>query len=144
MVLREKLRKINMTETEKVSSYLTRITQVREEIGVVGDVISDGEMVRNSLNVFSERWNTFVKGVVSRDNSPNWETLWDDCIQEETREEALCSRQSKGEDNKENVPLLAKKKENKSLRGEKSSHGRKKDMSKVRCFACHELRHYAD
>jgi hypothetical protein len=75
-----------------VSSYITRITQVHDELGVVGEVISDGEMVRTALNGFSEKWNTFVKGVVSRENCPNWERLWDDFIHEETREEALCSR----------------------------------------------------
>jgi hypothetical protein len=93
MVLREKLRNIKMTEIEKVSSYLTRITQVRYEIGTVGEVILDGEMVRTSLNGFLKKWNTFVEGVVSRENCPNWERLWDDFIQEETREEALCRRQ---------------------------------------------------
>jgi hypothetical protein len=143
MVLREKLRNMKMTETEKVSSYLTRITQVHDELGTVGEVITDGELVRTTLNGFSEKWNTFVKGVVSREHSPNWERLWDDFIQEEIREEALCSRQSKGEENEENVALFAKKKDKKAMGGEKSSHGGKKDMSKVRCYACHELGHYA-
>ena len=143
MVLREKLRNIKMTKTEKVSSYLTRITQVCDELGAVGEVISDGELVRAALNGFSEMWNTFVKGVVSKENRPNWERLWDDFIQEETREEALCSRQLKGEENEENVALLAKKKDKKAIGGEKSSHGEKKDMNKVRCFACHKLGHYA-
>jgi hypothetical protein len=70
-VLRKKLRNIKMSETEKVSSYLTRITKVRDELGTIGEVISDGEMVRTALNGFSEKWNTFVEGVVSRENSPN-------------------------------------------------------------------------
>jgi hypothetical protein len=80
MVLREKLRNIKMTETEKVSSYLTRITQVHDELGVVGEVITDGELVRTTLNGFSEKWNTFVKGVVSKENRPKWERLWDEFI----------------------------------------------------------------
>jgi hypothetical protein len=100
-------------------------------------------MVMTALNGFSEKWNTFVKSVVSKKNSPNWERLWDDFIQEETREEALCSRQSKGEENEEKVSLLEKKKDKKALRGENSSHGRKNDVSEVRCFECHELGNYA-
>ena len=70
IVLREKLRNIKMIDTEKVSSYLTRITQVRDELGTVGEVRTDGELVRTALNGFSEKWNTFVKGVVSRENRP--------------------------------------------------------------------------
>ena len=65
MVLREKLRDIRMTENEKVSSCLTRITKVKDELNVVGEAITDGELVRTALNGFSEKWNTFVKGVVS-------------------------------------------------------------------------------
>jgi hypothetical protein len=71
MVLREKLRNIKMIEIEKVSSYLTRITQVRDELGTVGEVIWDGELIRIALNGFSKKWNTFVKGGVSRENCPN-------------------------------------------------------------------------
>ena len=68
MVLREKLRDIRMTENEKVASYLTRITKVRDELSVVGEAVTDGELVRNFINGFSEKWNTFVKGVVSQEN----------------------------------------------------------------------------
>jgi len=39
MVLREKLRNVNMTKTKKVSSYITKITQVRDELGVIGELI---------------------------------------------------------------------------------------------------------
>ena len=39
MVLREKLRNTNMTETENVSLYITKITQVHDELGVIGEVI---------------------------------------------------------------------------------------------------------
>ena len=102
-----------------MSSYLTRITQVRDELSTVGEAISDGELVRTALNGFLEKWDTFVKGVVSREKHPNWERLGDDFIQKETREEALHSRQSKGEENEENVALLAKKGK-KATGGEKS------------------------
>ena len=68
MVLREKLRDIRMTENEKVASYLTRITKVRDELSVVGEAVTDGELVRTALNGFSEKWNNFVKCVVSQEN----------------------------------------------------------------------------
>ena len=55
-----------MTENEKVSSYLTRITKVKDELSVVGKAVTDGELMRTALNGFSEKWNTFVKCVVSR------------------------------------------------------------------------------
>jgi hypothetical protein len=90
-----------------------------------------------------QRSGTPLLNVLSPGNCPNWERLWDDFIQEETCDEALCSRQSKGEENEENVALLAKKKNMKAIGGEKLSHGEKRDMKKVRCFACPKLRYYA-
>ena len=48
-------------------SYLTRLTQIRDELGVVGSKTKDGELVRIALNGFSKPWDTFVKGVVARE-----------------------------------------------------------------------------
>jgi hypothetical protein len=50
MVLREKLKGIKMTKAENVTTYLTKITQVWDELGVVGEVVADSELVRTALN----------------------------------------------------------------------------------------------
>ena len=42
-----------MTKTDNASSYLTRISQVRDELGAAGEKVDDVEMVRVSLNGFS-------------------------------------------------------------------------------------------
>jgi hypothetical protein len=74
-----------------------------------------------------------VKGVVAREHLPDWQRLWDDFSQEETQEEALQGSQAKGDEDEDNVSLHAKK-----CRGDG-----KKNMSKVKCFACHKIGHYA-
>lgn len=73
--------------------------------------------------------------------------MWDDFTQEETREKALHGKQVKGERD-ENIAFsghVRKGKEaaklNKGERG--SSQDGKKDMSKVKCFACYKPEHYA-
>lgn len=71
IVLREKLRNMKMMEIETMTLYLTRITQVRDEISAIGEAIIDGELVRTTLNGFLEKWDTFVKGAASRENRPN-------------------------------------------------------------------------
>jgi hypothetical protein len=50
MVLREKPKSIRMTKAENVVTYLTKMTQVRDELGVVGEAIVDNELVRTTLN----------------------------------------------------------------------------------------------
>jgi hypothetical protein len=89
MVLREKLRSTKMSKTGIVALYLTKISQVRDEIMVVGEIVKDDKPVRTTLYGFSEKWASFVKGVVAREHLHDWQSLWDDFSQDETREEAL-------------------------------------------------------
>ena len=81
---------------------------------------------------------------MARENLPKWERLWDDFVQEETRRRYVHGSSSTGND-EENVALAAnnKKKFKKGLKGGNKSKGEgKKDMSKVKCFACHKFGHY--
>jgi DNA gyrase/topoisomerase IV subunit A len=80
MVLREKLKSIKMTKAENVITYLTRLTQVRDELGVVGEAIVDSELVRTALNKVSKQWVVFVEGIIAREKLPNWKRLWDDFV----------------------------------------------------------------
>jgi hypothetical protein len=145
MVLREKLKSIKMTKVENVVTYLTRLTQVRDELGVVGEAIVESELVRTKLNGVSKQWVVFVEGIVAREKLPNWECLWDDFVQEETWRGYVHGNISTGHD-EENVALAPKnkKKFRKGPKGGNKPKGEgKKDMSKVNFFACHKFGHYA-
>jgi hypothetical protein len=70
---------------------------------------------------------------VAREKLSDWERLWDDFTQEELRLDATQASQPKSKE-EENVALHAKK---------GGGVGGSRDMSKVRCFACHKIGHYA-
>jgi hypothetical protein len=76
---------------------------------------------------------------------PPFDRLWIDCIQEEARIDSKNGKQKSIDD--ENLALDAharKGRRNGSPRREASIEQRKKkDLSKVKCFACHMLAHYA-
>jgi hypothetical protein len=122
-----------MGKKESVSSHLTQVAQAKDELAVVGEVITDSELVRIALNGFTKEWEVFVKCVVGREHLPNWSRLWDDFTQEEIRERSQSSEQ-KTDRVDENVVLTAKRKK-------KGSSGR--DLSKVRCYCCNQLGHLA-
>ena len=61
MVLQERMRNTKMAKGEGVVPYLTRLTQIRDELGVVGSKTDDEELVRIAHNGFSKPWDTFVK-----------------------------------------------------------------------------------
>jgi hypothetical protein len=54
MALKAKLHDTKMGKEESVSSYLTRVAQVKDELAAVGEVISDSELVRIALNGFTK------------------------------------------------------------------------------------------
>jgi hypothetical protein len=145
MILRKKLKSIKMTKAKNVVTYLTRMIQVRDELGAMGEAIADSELVRTALNGVSKQSVVFVEGIVARKNLPKWERLWDDFVREETRRGYVHGSSSIGHD-EENVALVAnsKKRFKKGPKGGNKPKGEgKKDMSKVKCFACHKFGHYA-
>jgi hypothetical protein len=54
MALKAKLHDTNMGKEENVSSYLTWVARVKYELVVVGEVITDSELVRIALNGFTK------------------------------------------------------------------------------------------
>ena len=73
MVLREKLKSVHMSKGESMESYLSRITQVRDELPAIGEVISGSEMVHITLNGVSQQWTVFVQTIIGRENIPIWD-----------------------------------------------------------------------
>ena len=69
-----------MARGESVRTYLTRVLQVRDELVVVGETVDNAELIQVALNGFSKSWETFVSGIVVRENMPSWERLWDDFV----------------------------------------------------------------
>ena len=80
MALQERMRSTKMAKGEGVVPYLTRLTQIRDELGAVGSKTEGEELVCIALNGFSKPWNTFVKGIVAREKLPDWQRLWDDFL----------------------------------------------------------------
>jgi hypothetical protein len=148
MVLQEKLRSTKMLKTETITSYLSRFTQIRDELGAVGEIVDSSELVRTALNGFTKPWESFVHGIVAREHMPSWERLWDDFVQEETRRGSGSTSQQRGGEIEEDLALLAKGKR-KTKKGPKvgakqQQRGgeQQRDMSKVKCFACKSMGHY--
>jgi hypothetical protein len=105
--------------------------------------VDDTELVTTTLNGFPSSWDPFVQGICARSKLPKFDKLWSDCTQEESR---LISKSQKENDD-ENQALVAHVKKRKE-RGEVSPKKTKrphykKDVSKVRCYNCKKMGHYA-
>jgi hypothetical protein len=139
MALRKQLRGTKMAKGEGVIPYLTRITQIRDELAAVGEKTEDPELVRIALDGFTKSWDVFVRGVVAREKLPDWQRLWDDFVQEEIRIGQAGPSSSTHTEEEEGLALTGKAKGKKKRKGGKKNI----DFSKVKCFQCHKMGHFA-
>jgi hypothetical protein len=139
MVMQEKLKGIQMLNSESVTSYLGRFTQIRDELAVVEEIVDPNFLVRTALNGFSKPWGSFVRGIVAQELIPSWERLWDDFVQEVLRCRSGASGQQRISEGDEDLSLWTKgkKKAGKGARQapmggakpQQSGSGRERDMS---------------
>jgi hypothetical protein len=132
-----------MNKSETITNFFTRISQIKDQLVAIGDLVEDDELVITTLNGFPPPWDPFVQGICARRKSHKFDKLWADCSQEESR---LISKKQKVDD-EENQALATqvkkiKEREEDSPRRSKKPH-HKMDVSKVQCFNCRKMGHYA-
>lgn len=54
MLLRRKLRDTKMTDSDTVTTYITRINQVWDEMATIGGKLDDSELMRMTLKGFTK------------------------------------------------------------------------------------------
>jgi hypothetical protein len=62
-VLRNKLRSMQMSGSDSATDYLMKITQIRDQLAIVGEKMVDAKLVNTTLNGFSKPWEPFFKGI---------------------------------------------------------------------------------
>ena len=152
MVLKEKLKTIKMGN-DSAAGYLTKITNVRDELATVGEDIPPTKLVRIAVNGLPHSWMNFADGVCACETLPTWERFWDDWIQTEIRKGQLGAAKPVEQD--EDVALVAGGKKGKGKKQASTSSGggkgkgkgkqwnTQKDYSKVKCWNCQKMGHYA-
>jgi hypothetical protein len=81
-------------------------------------------------------WETFLVGINARENQPDFERLWHDCLREEGR---IQSRN--GTSKEENLALAARTRRGRRFTPQKEKNrgsfkGKEFDMTRVKCFNC--------
>ena len=108
----------------------------------MGSTLQASEMVRLALNSVFEEWQFFVQSILGKEKLLDLEGMWAALQQEEMRRDLVkCKLDgsnnsgSKPKEEDENAALTSK--------GQKEQRKKKKDISKIKCFLCGELGHYA-
>eukprot|EP00253_Pinus_taeda_P003716 PITA_03716 len=135
-----------MQKNDTIPQYLSKFTQCHDELGGVDVTVPEEDLVSLTLLGLPKSWHSYPDSVNGKDKILNWERLWTDFVQEETRQNSGDGTSSKGEDEEKfSLDGKAKKGKGKKYQSKPESNqgGKNKYLSKIKCFHCHEFMHYA-
>ena len=78
--LNKMLCNMNMEKDETVESFFTKISQVKDQLVSVSVDMNDDDLLQTAINGIPSSWETFLAAVNGREDQPNFEILWHDCI----------------------------------------------------------------
>ena len=83
--LRQELYKMKLSREEGITSYFMRISEIRDQLQELGEVMSDNEMNIVVLNTLLEEWGNFTSSLYKKKEATPFHDLWYLCKIEETR-----------------------------------------------------------
>ena len=121
-------------EGETIPKYLMKFTQCRDEIVSVGVTVPKVDLVSLELLCLPKTWHIYQDSVTEREKLLECERLWSDLVQEEIRWRTKDGTSSKDKEEYFSLVRKGKKAKGNKSQGEEG----KRDLSKIRCFHCHE------
>jgi putative lipoic acid-binding regulatory protein len=73
MSLKNELRDIKMNDDDNITSYLVRISQLRDQLKAIEEIISEKELVNIVLNGLPKTWDAFSISMNTRKEYPTFE-----------------------------------------------------------------------
>jgi hypothetical protein len=140
MSLKNELRDMKMNNDDNITSYFVRISQLRDQLQAIEEIISEKELVNIVLNGLPKTWDAFAASMNTRKEYPTFEELWTCCAQEESRISAKEKPQKKYDD--QSFTTRFKNFRNKRKFDSRKKPNQEKDMSEIQCFNCRKYGHY--
>lgn len=109
--------------------------------------VAEDDLASLALLGLPKSWHNYQDFVNGREKLPNWERLLSDLVQEEFRRYTIDGTSSKAM-NGDSFSLVGEGKNGKGKKTQRKlessqNNGKKKDLSKIKCFHCHKFGHCA-
>jgi hypothetical protein len=98
MSLKNELRDLKMNDDDTITSYFVRISQLRDQLQTIEEIILEKELVNIVLNGLPKTLDAFAASMNTRTEYPTFEELWTCCAQEESRISTKEKSQKKDDD----------------------------------------------
>jgi hypothetical protein len=129
MSLKNELYDMKMNDDDNITSYFVRISQLRDQLQTIEEIISEKELVNIVINGLPKTWDAFAASMNTRKAYPTFEELWTCFAKEESRISAKEKPQKKYDD--QAFTARIKNFRNKRKFGSRKKPNQEKDMSKI-------------
>jgi hypothetical protein len=85
LTLKHQLQNLKMMKDDTITTFFMKISEIRDQLGAIGETITHKELVMITLNAFPSHWEPFIQSINGRADLTQFDCLWEDCTQEETR-----------------------------------------------------------
>jgi hypothetical protein len=85
MNLRNQLKSTRMNKGETIHEYLSRKSQFKEQLEEIGDTLYEYEIIMTTLNGITIPWDAFIQTIYARKEKLHFDSIWEECVQEEAR-----------------------------------------------------------
>jgi hypothetical protein len=79
LALRQQLNHVKMTRADSIASYFMKVSELRDQLGAIGEIVTDREFVMITLNGLRKSWEPFIQSVSGQSKLPKFDCLWADC-----------------------------------------------------------------
>jgi hypothetical protein len=152
LTLKYQLQNIKMTKADTIATFFMKISEIRDQLGTIGETITNKELVMITLNALPRHWEPFLQSISGRADLPEFDRLWTYWTQEETiliargvqdshhdDNQSLASHAKRRRRNRRSFSQAFKDKKNSTVLG----HEHRKDISRIQCFRCDKYGHIA-
>jgi hypothetical protein len=129
MSLKNELCVMKMNDDDNITSYFVRISQLRDQLQAIEEIILEKELVNIVLNGLPKMWDAFVASMNTRKEYSTFEELWTCRAQEESRINAKEKPKNKYDD--QAFTARFKNFRNKRNFGSKRKTNQEKDISEI-------------
>jgi hypothetical protein len=85
MNLRTQFKNTKMQKGETVQDYFSRVSQFKEKLEEIGYKLNEDELIMTTLNGLTRPWDPFIQIICARKEKLQFDSLWEECVQEEAR-----------------------------------------------------------
>jgi hypothetical protein len=79
------LKNTKMQKGETIQDYFSRVTHFKEQLKEIGYKLDEYELIMTTLNGLIRPWDGFIQTIYTIKEKLEFDSLWEECIQEEER-----------------------------------------------------------